>query len=376
MIKLAIPNEEIDFENRVAITPDCVSSLTKMGLNIFIKKGAGDLSSFSDDLYIKSGAKVCKSDNELYKNANIVVKIQRPVKKKKIDEFKFLQPGMNILSLIYPNKFKLEFDLMKKKKLNVFAMELMPRISRAQSMDVLSSQSNLTGYKAVVDAASLYNKAFPLMMTSAGTIAPAKILIIGAGVAGLQAIATARRLGAVVFCFDVRKATKEQVESLGGNFIAVEENDTGETESGYAKEMSAKYKKKQASLLEENIKKMDIVITTALIPGKPAPKIITKKMIQSMKSGSIIIDLASEFGGNSELTKHGQTIDFQKVKIIGPANLASSVSQDASRLYSKNILNFLKNSCTEGKFLDFNWEDELVKGTCLLKDGKQTRKEV
>ena len=246
-------------------------------------------------------------------------------------------------------------------------MELMPRISRAQSMDVLSSQSNLSGYKAVVDAASIYNKAFPLMMTSAGTIAPAKVLVIGAGVAGLQAIATAKRLGSVVFCFDVRSATKEQVESLGGNFIEVENEDSGETESGYAKEMSASYKKKQSKLLEENIKKMDIVITTALIPGKAAPVLISKKMIKTMKTGSLIMDLASEFGGNCELTKHGEVVDFETKKIVGPKNLPSSVAQDASRLYSKNILNFLNNSCEDGKFVDFNWDDELVKGTCLTK---------
>ena len=367
MIKLAVPKERHENEFRVSITPDCVSSLKKIGFEVFIEEGAGNGASFSDKDYKNAGAKISKHIKDLYQNAKLIVKIQRPFKSSKINEFNLLEKNSCFLGTIYSSRFKQDFTNLKKENINTFAMELMPRISRAQSMDVLSSQSNLSGYKAVVDSASLYNKAFPLMMTSAGTIAPAKLLVIGAGVAGLQAIATAKRLGSVVFCFDVRSATQEQVESLGGNFIKVGGEDSGESASGYAKEMSAAYKKKQAVLLEENIKKMDIVITTALIPGKKAPLIITKKMVKSMKSGSVIMDLASEFGGNCELTKHGKTIEFESKKIIGPLNLPSSVSQDASRLYSKNILNFLKNSCKEGKFLDFNWEDELVKGTCVNK---------
>ncbi len=365
MIKLAVPLEKQPHEHRVSITPDSVSSLTKMGINVYVERNAGLNSSISDNQYTKAGAKISNTVRDLYKNARIIVKVQRPIKSTKINEFNLIEPGANYLGLVYPHRFKQDFELLKKRRINIFAMELMPRISRAQSMDVLSSQSNLSGYKAVVDAASVYNKAFPLMMTSAGTVAPAKVLIIGAGVAGLQAIATAKRLGAVVFCFDVRSATKEQVESLGGNFIEVENSSSGETESGYAKEMSASYKKKQSKLLEENLKKMDIVITTALIPGKVAPVLITKKMVSSMKPGSIIMDLASEAGGNCEITKHGQTLVYETKKIIGPINLPSSVSQDASRLYSKNILNFLNNSSKDGKFDEFNWQDELVKGTCL-----------
>ena len=368
MMKLVIPREKHEFENRVSITPDCVSSFIKMGFSVFVEKEAGLGASFSDDMYIKAGAKISNNSKELYKSSNVVVKIQRPFKDSKINEFSLMEEGSNFVGLIYQNRFKSDFTLLKKNKLNVFAMELMPRISRAQSMDVLSSQSNLSGYKAVIDAASQYNKAFPLMMTSAGTVAPAKVLVIGAGVAGLQAIATAKRLGAVVFCFDVRAATKEQVESLGGNFIQVEENDSGETKEGYAKEMSAAYKKKQSLLLEENLKKMDIIITTALIPGKTAPILITKKMVKNMKNGSVIMDLASEFGGNCELTKHGTTVEFDSKRIIGPVNLPSSVAHDASRLYSKNILNFFMNSCSEGKFSGFNWDDELVQGTCLSKN--------
>lgn len=366
-MKLVVPREIYEGESRVSITPDCVQSLKKMGFKVFVQKDAGISSSFTDDDYKKNGASISSKVSDLYKNAELVIKIQRPTKIKSINEYRFLK-DCNILTLLYEQKFKTEFNLLKNLKVNVFALEKMPRISRAQSMDVLSSQSNLSGYKAVIDAASEFNKAFPLMMTSAGTVAPAKVLIIGAGVAGLQAIATAKRLGAVVSSFDVRASTKEQVESLGAKFIEVEGEDSGETAAGYAKEMTKAYKKKQTELLEESIKKMDIVITTALIPGKPAPKLISKKMVDSMKVGSIIIDLASEFGGNCELTKHGATVVHKSKKIIGPKNLASTVAQDSSRLYSKNVINFLQNSCESGTFKKFNWEDEVVKETCIIKN--------
>ena len=368
-MKLVVPAEIYDGESRVGITPDCIPSLSKMGFSVFVQSNAGIGSSFTDQDYKNTGAKISVNQKELYKNADLVVKIQRPTKQKKINEISFLK-NCNVLTLLYEQKFKNEYNLLKKLKINVFALERMPRISRAQSMDVLSSQSNLSGYKAVIDAASQFNKAFPLMMTSAGTVAPAKVLVIGAGVAGLQAIATAKRLGAVVFSFDVRVSTKEQVESLGAKFIEVEDKskDSGETSSGYAKEMSQGYKKKQAKLLEENIKKMDIVISTALIPDKPAPRIISKKMVELMKVGSIVVDLASEFGGNCELTKHGEILNFKSKKIIGPKNLAATVSQDSSRLFSKNVVNFLMNSCESGKFKSFNWEDEVVKETCVIKN--------
>ena len=360
-MKLVVPMEITEGESRVSITPDCIPALTKMGFKVFVQKDAGIASSYTDDDYKKSGAKICSKLSELYGKANLVVKIQRPIKLKKINEYNLLK-NCELLTLLYEQKFKNEFNMLKKLKINVFALEKMPRISRAQSMDVLSSQSNLSGYKAVIDAASEFNKAFPLMMTSAGTVAPAKVLVIGAGVAGLQAIATAKRLGSVVFAFDVRSSTKEQVESLGAKFVDVATNDSGETAAGYAKEMTASYKKKQNAILADTLKKMDIVITTALIPGKKAPVLLSKKMVESMKVGSIIIDLASEFGGNCELTKHGEKVIFKSKKIIGPKNLASSVAQDSSRLYSKNVVNFLMNSCDSGKFKSFNWEDEF----CLL----------
>ncbi len=373
-MKLVVPMEITEGESRVSITPDCIPALTKMGFKVFVQKDAGIGSSYTDDDYKKSGAKICSKLSELYGKANLVVKIQRPIKLKKINEYNLLK-NCELLTLLYEQKFKNEFNMLKKLKINVFALEKMPRISRAQSMDVLSSQSNLSGYKAVIDAASEFNKAFPLMMTSAGTVAPAKVLVIGAGVAGLQAIATAKRLGSVVFAFDVRSSTKEQVESLGAKFVDVATNDSGETAAGYAKEMTASYKKKQNAILADTLKKMDIVITTALIPGKKAPVLLTKKMVESMKVGSIIIDLASEFGGNCELTKHGEKVIFKSKKIIGPKNLASSVAQDSSRLYSKNVVNFLMNSCDSGKFKSFNWEDEVVKETCVVKNLINPKKE-
>ena len=373
-MKLVVPMEITEGESRVSITPDCIPALTKMGFKVFVQKDAGIGSSYTDDDYKKSGAKICSRLSELYGKANLVVKIQRPIKLKKINEYNLLK-NCELLTLLYEQKFKNEFNMLKKLKINVFALEKMPRISRAQSMDVLSSQSNLSGYKAVIDAASEFNKAFPLMMTSAGTVAPAKVLVIGAGVAGLQAIATAKRLGSVVFAFDVRSSTKEQVESLGAKFVDVATNDSGETAAGYAKEMTASYKKKQNAILAETLKKMDIVITTALIPGKKAPMLLSKKMVESMKVGSIIIDLASEFGGNCELTKHGEKVIFKSKKIIGPKNLASSVAQDSSRLYSKNVVNFLMNSCDSGKFKSFNWEDEVVKETCVVKNLINPKKE-
>ena len=373
-MKLVVPMEISEGESRVSITPDCIPALTKMGFKVFVQKDAGIGSSYTDDDYKKSGAKICSKLSELYGKANLVVKIQRPIKLKKINEYNLLK-NCELLTLLYEQKFKNEFNMLRKLKINVFALEKMPRISRAQSMDVLSSQSNLSGYKAVIDAASEFNKAFPLMMTSAGTVAPAKVLVIGAGVAGLQAIATAKRLGSVVFAFDVRSSTKEQVESLGAKFVDVATNDSGETAAGYAKEMTASYKKKQNAILADTLKKMDIVITTALIPGKKAPVLLSKKMVESMKVGSIIIDLASEFGGNCELTKHGEKVIFKSKKIIGPKNLASSVAQDSSRLYSKNVVNFLMNSCDSGKFKSFNWEDEVVKETCVVKNLINPKKE-
>ncbi len=254
-----------------------------------------------------------------------------------------------------------------------FAMDLIPRITRAQSMDVLSSQANLAGYKAVLDGAAVYGSAFPMMMTAAGTVPPAKVLVMGAGVAGLQAIATAKRLGAVVSATDVRPAAKEQVESLGGTFVAVEDEEfkQAETAGGYAKEMSAEYQKKQAELIAETIKKMDMVITTALIPGRPAPKLVSAEMVASMKPGSVIVDLAVETGGNCELSVAGEVVDKDGVKIVGHVNVPSRLAADASALYARNILNFIELLVDkEAKALAIDWEDQIAAETCIIRDGK------
>ena len=363
-LTIGVLKETVSGETRVALTPEIAKKFISLNTNVIMERGAGELSNQIDGDY--DGVEFTDR-NEVLKKCDLLLTVQ-PISPEDSDE---LNQSSYVVGMVFGHLNKETVQSLLNNNHTSFAMELMPRISRAQSMDVLSSQSNLSGYKAVVDAASFYNKAFPLMMTSAGTIPPAKVLVIGAGVAGLQAIATAKRLGAVVFAFDVRSATKEQVESLGGNFVSVPDDSGGETSGGYAKEMTKNYKAKQAKLLEETLSKIDVVISTALIPGKPAPKIITKKMIDKMKSGSVVYDLASEFGGNCELTKHGEHVEYKSKFIVGPNNLASTVSQDASRLFSKNILNFLNNSADNGKFNDFNWDDELVIGTCLLKNGKQ-----
>jgi NAD(P) transhydrogenase subunit alpha len=298
-----------------------------------------------------------------------VLKVMRPTD----EELSALKAGAMLIAILAPHADKASVAKYAAARVNAFAMEFMPRITRAQSMDVLSSQSNLAGYKAVIDAAAAFGRAFPMMMTAAGTIAPARVFVMGVGVAGLQAIATAKRLGAIVSATDVRAATKEQVQSLGGTFVMVEDEESkqAETATGYAKEMSEAYKKKQAALIAETIKKQDIVITTALIPGRPAPVLVTEEMVRTMKPGSIIVDLAAEQGGNCPLTKPGETIDANGVKIIGTLNLAGRLSADASSLYARNLFNFLQPLIDKASgALKIDWNDEIVKGTCLTRDGE------
>jgi NAD(P) transhydrogenase subunit alpha len=286
---------------------------------------------------------------------------------------KGLKPGALLVCIADPFRAGGELQPLANSGATVFAMDLIPRITRAQSMDVLSSQSNLAGYKAVLDAAAVYGSAFPQMMTAAGTVPPAKVLVMGAGVAGLQAIATAKRLGAVVSATDVRPAAKEQVQSLGGKFVAVEDEEfkEAETAGGYAKEMSAEYQKKQAALIAETIAKMDIVITTALIPGRPAPKLVTKDMVASMKPGSVIVDLAVEAGGNCELSEPGRVVEKYGVKIVGHVNVPSRLAADASALYARNIYNFIELMVDkEAKQLKLNWEDKILEDTCIIRDGE------
>lgn len=366
-ITIAVAKEAREYEKRVAATPETVKKLAALGAHLIVEKGAGEASSFADDLYAAAGASIAANRADAVANADIVLKVQ--VGPEDLDGVK---QGAILAGLYAPYQ---NADLLKaaaNKGINAFSMELVPRITRAQAMDVLSSQSNLAGYKAVLDAAEHFNRAFPMMMTAAGTIAPARVFVMGAGVAGLQAVATAKRLGAVVSATDVRPASKEQVESLGGTFVAVmdEEFKAAETAGGYAKEMSAEYKAKQAKLIEETIAKQDIVITTALIPGRPAPKLVTAAMVESMKPGSVIVDLAVESGGNCELSEPGKVVVKNGVTLVGHKNVPSRLATDASSLYARNLLNLLGLLIDkESQSLNVNWDDDIVKGIALTKDG-------
>ncbi|TNE33494.1 MAG: Re/Si-specific NAD(P)(+) transhydrogenase subunit alpha [Alphaproteobacteria bacterium] len=372
-MKIAIPRERREFEKRVAASPDTVKKFVALGATVVVEAGAGATSSFSDQDFKDAGAEIAADAAAALKDADVVLKIQRPMTKEEgNDELALLKPGAVLLAQLGALQNKDQAAAFAAANVTAIAMELVPRISRAQSMDVLSSQSNLAGYKAVLDAAAEYGRAMPMMMTAAGTIAPAKAFIMGVGVAGLQAIATARRLGAIVSATDVRAATKEQVESLGAKFVMVETEETGEDAGGYAKEMSEDYKKRQAELVFEHIKKQDIVITTALIPGRAAPILITDEMLAVMKPGSVIVDLAVEMGGNVTQSKPGEIVVTDNgVIIIGHHNVPSRLASDASALFAKNLLNFLTPMIDkETGALALNWEDEIIKGSALTRDGK------
>ena len=367
MIAIGVPAERAD-EPRIGLTPETVKKLVKAGAEVTIRSGAGDRSHFSDQDYAAAGAKIANSDAEAVGNADIVLTVRRP------DPaiVKVMKNGAVLIGMLDPFSEPEGLDALAESGVSLFTMELMPRITRAQSMDVLSSQSNLAGYKAVVDAAAAFERALPMMMTAAGTVPAARVFVMGVGVAGLQAIATARRLGAIVSATDVRPAVKEQVASLGAKFIAVEDEEfkQAETAGGYAKEMSDAYKKKQAELIAEHIKGQDIIITTALIPGRPAPKLISKAMIESMKPGSIVVDLAAERGGNTELTEPGGIVEHNGVRIMGELNLPGTVPVNASSLYARNLQAFIEPMIDkEKKTLAINWDDELVKGTLIAHDG-------
>ena len=357
-------------DSRSTLHPETLDKLTALeGVSVSFEMDLCQGMSINDQDLRDLGLE-CLSREDCIKNADLLI-VQSGITE---DEINLMKPGSTVIGMISPFANKDMLVKLASANVNVVSMEFIPRITRAQKMDVLSSQANLAGYVAVIEAAKHLKMALPMMMTAAGTVTPAKYFILGAGVAGLQAIATAKRLGAVVSATDVRLASKEQVESLGGKFLTVEGSENLETEGGYAKEATEDFKKKQEDLLKETLKKIDIVICTALIPGKPSPKIITKKMVDGMKIGSVIMDLASEFGGNCELTKHGETVDYKSKKIVGPLNLPASVAQDSSRLFSKNVLNFLMNSCNDGKFKNFNWEDEVVKETCIIDNLKKKEK--
>jgi NAD(P) transhydrogenase subunit alpha len=373
-MKLAVLKETRPVETRVAATPETVKKLKAMGLEVVVEKSAGASANFSDAAYQEAGATLAADAQSAIKDADIILKVQRPMLASEgTDELAGAKAGAKLVGVLAPYQSAEALKYYAEKRVDAFALELVPRITRAQGMDVLSSQSNLAGYRAVIDAAAAFPRAFPMMMTAAGTVAPARVLVMGAGVAGLQAIATARRLGAIVSATDVRLAAKEQVQSLGATFVMVEDEETkqAETSGGYAKEMSEAYKKKQAALIAETIKKQDIIICTALIPGRAAPKLITDAMLQSMKPGSVIMDLAAEQGGNCEGTVAGQTVDKHGVILIGPINMPSRVAVDASALYAKNVLNFLA-LLVDAKTgaLSVSWEDEIVKAVTLTRDGQ------
>jgi len=367
MVTIAVTAEAAE-EPRVAVSPETVKKLAGLGATVRVESGAGLRSRFSDDVLKAAGAEIMGDRAATLAGADILLKVRRP----SVDEIKALKPGAMVIAMLDPYGDDAGMKAAAETGASLFAMEFMPRITRAQSMDVLSSQANLAGYKAVVDAASMFEQAMPMMMTAAGTVPAAKVFIMGVGVAGLQAIATARRLGAVVTATDVRPATKEQVASLGAKFIAVEDDEfrQAQTATGYAKPMSAEYQAKQAELVASHIKGQDIVITTALIPGRPAPRLITKEMVADMKPGAVIIDLAAERGGNCELTEPGKTVEVGGVRIAGPINLPGTVPVNASSLYAKNLLTFLDTMFDKKeKVLAIDWDDEIIKGTLIAKDG-------
>ena len=368
-MKIAVLKETRPGETRVAASPDSVKKFVAMGASVAVETGAGDGARFSDQAFRDAGAEIAKSGVDAANAADLVLKVQRPTRA----ELSYFAKGVKLAAIMSPHA---EPDLLGAYAgagVDAFAMDLMPRITRAQSMDVLSSQSNLAGYKAVIDAAAYYGRAIPMMMTAAGSIAAARVFIMGAGVAGLQAIATARRLGAIVSATDVRWAAKEQVESLGATFVTVDEEamKSSETSGGYAKEMSADFQKRQAEFVSQHVKKQNIVVTTALIPGRPAPKLLTEEMVRSMAPGSIIVDLAVEQGGNVALSQLGEAVDVDGVIILGFANVPGRLAADASSLYARNLLNFITAFWDkDAKTFKVDWEDDIIKGVALTRDGK------
>ena len=375
-MKIAIPKETRDGESRVAASPEVVGKLVGLGFDVAVEKGAGLSSSFIDEAYKKAGASIAKDATTALKNADMTWKIRAPLG----DEVGKMKKGAILLASLDALTDGTGVAALAKAGVTSFAMELMPRISRAQSMDILSSQANLAGYKAVLDGAAEFGRAFPMMMTAAGTVPPAKAFIMGVGVAGLQAIATAKRLGAVVTATDVRPATREQVQSLGGKFLTVDDEmeRDAETDAGYAKEMPPEYFAKQKAVVAEHIKKQDLVITTALIPGRAAPILVTKEMVASMQPGSVIVDLAVEAGGNVEGAKLAQVVETaNRVKIVGHANVPGRIAESASSLFGRNLLNFITPMVDKEKGgLNFDWEDETVTGALVTKDGKVVNERV
>ena len=354
--------ENHNLEKRVSITPEIAKKYKDLGFDVSVSDKYGEHLGFDNSDYKNQGVNLISDDKEIIENSNIILQMGL------MDDSKLslLKSGQTYIGVLNPNENKEKLDIFSKKKINFFSLELLPRITRAQSMDILSSQANLAGYKAVVEAFSTFERAIPMMMTAAGTVPAARVLVVGAGVAGLQAIATAKRMGAIVFATDVRSASKEQVESLGGKFLTVEGSENLETKGGYAKEASEDFKKKQEELLAETLKKIDIVICTALIPGKKAPLIIKENMINNMKSGSIIYDLAASQGGNSAFTEVDKVIKKDAVKIMGERNILNKLPSSSSNLFAKNVFNFVSNLYDkENKKININLEDEIIANTLI-----------
>ena len=364
-MRIAVAREVEPTESRVAATAETVKKMKALGADVCVTAGAGDKSGIPDSEFAAAGAAVLA---DACKDADIILKVRRPT----APELAGYKKGALVIALMDPYGQDAAVRDMARSGISAFAMEFLPRITRAQAMDVLSSQANLAGYRAVIDAAAEYGRGLPMMMTAAGTVPAARVFVMGAGVAGLQAIATARRLGAIVTATDVRPAAKEQVESLGAKFIAVEDEEfkQAETAAGYAKEMSKDYQAKQAVLVADHIKKQDIVITTALIPGRPAPRLISKEMVASLRPGSVIVDLAVERGGNCELARAGEVVTVNDVKIVGYLNVPGRVAASASSLYARNLLAFLEILVDKKQgSIAVNWDDDIVKATALTRDG-------
>ncbi len=356
--------ENIELEKRVSITPESAKNIINLGIQVQIEKGYAEHIGLSDSLYQDNGVQIKNSSKEIMETSDLLLKVECP----NSDEINLMKKNLILVGIFNPSKNESRLKEILKKEIKVFSLELLPRITRAQSMDVLSSQSNLAGYRAVVDSVAEFEKAVPMMMTAAGTVPAAKVLVIGAGVAGLQAIATAKRLGAIVSATDVRAASKEQVESLGGKFLTVEQTEDMETAGGYAKETSDDYKKKQAEMMREALKKNDIVICTALIPGKSAPRILTEELVKLMKPGSIVFDLAAEQGGNSAFSEAGKINFIDGIKVIGVKSLMNRLPLTASSLYAKNLFSFIRNLYSkEKKDFNINLEDEIIEKTLIKK---------
>ena len=371
-MRIGVPKEIVPGETRIAASPDSIRKFTDLGVEVLVESGAGAGAQMSDETLTEAGAHIVPDAKTVYGEADLVTKVRAPLSDgNALDELALVRSGAVLVGLLAPLQQRELVDRYAEHGVTSFAMELIPRISRAQSMDALSSQSNIAGYKAVIDAADRFGRILPMMMTAAGTVAPARVVVLGAGVAGLQAVATAKRLGALVSAFDVRPAVKEQVESLGAKFISVDA-DAGEAETagGYAREMGDEYRRRQAALVHETLKKQDICITTAQIPGRPAPELISEAMVADMKPGSVIVDLAVETGGNCALSAYDQVVVRHGVTIIGHANYPARVPVDTSTLYARNLFNFIKPMISqENGALAIDWEDEVIRGALLTKDG-------